>query len=104
MTNVAPDAVAVDDPIDQLMRSIRIPPRPSLLIDLQSELARPTPSPRVIADIITNDVGMAGALLKLANSPFYGAARKATSVEQGINFLGINKCTALVTGLLARRA
>jgi HD-like signal output (HDOD) protein len=104
MTNVAASAVTVDDPIDQLMRSIRIPPRPSLLIDLQRELAQPTPSPRSIAKIITNDVGMAGALLKLANSPFYGAARKATSVEQGINFLGINKCTALVTGLLARRA
>ena len=104
MTNVTANAVATDDPIDQLMRSIRIPPRPSLLIDLQNELAQPTPSPRVIAAIITNDVGMAGALLKLANSPFYGAARKASSVEQGINFLGINKCTALVTGLLARRA
>src|ERR1700746_1186506 len=89
---------------DALLRSIRIPPRPSLLVDLQRELAQPDPSPRAIARIIGNDVGMSGALLKLANSPFYGAARKAKSVEQAINFLGITNCAALLTGLLARQA
>ncbi|WP_338767146.1 HDOD domain-containing protein [Massilia sp. METH4] len=89
---------------DALLRSIRIPPRPSLLVDLQAELADEDPSPRRIARIIGNDVGMSGALLKLANSPFFGAARKAKSVEQAINFLGINQCAALLTGLLARQA
>jgi HD-like signal output (HDOD) protein len=89
---------------DALLRSIRIPPRPSLLVDLQRELAEEDPSPRRIARIIGNDVGMSGALLKLANSPFFGATRKAKSVEQAINFLGINQCAALLTGLLARQA
>ena len=89
---------------DALLRSIRIPPRPSLLVDLQGELGKNDPSPRVIARIIGHDVGMSGALLKLANSPFYGAARKAKSVEQAINFLGINHCAALLTGILAREA
>lgn len=89
---------------EALMRSIRIPPRPSLLVDLQRELARSDPSPRQIARIIGNDVGMSGALLKLANSPFFGAARKAKSVEQAINFLGIDLCASTLTGLLARRA
>jgi HD-like signal output (HDOD) protein len=89
---------------DALLRSIRIPPRPSLLVDLQRELAEDDPSPRRIARIIGNDVGMSGALLKLANSPFFGATRKAKSVEQAINFLGINQCAALLTGLLARQA
>jgi HD-like signal output (HDOD) protein len=89
---------------DALLRSIRIPPRPSLLVDLQQELALPDPSPRKIARIIGSDVGMSGALLKLANSPFFGAARKAKSVEQAINFLGVTQCAALLTGLLAREA
>jgi len=89
---------------DALLRSIRIPPRPSLLVDLQRELAQPDPSPRIIARVIGNDVGMSGALLKLANSPFYGATRKAKSVEQAINFLGINQCAAMLTGILAREA
>ncbi len=105
MTKVAATAKAdEDDPVAALMRSVRIPPRPSLLVDLQRELAEPDPSPRRVARIIANDVGISGALLKLANSPFYGAARKAKSVEQGINFLGVNQCSALVTGMLARQA
>jgi HD-like signal output (HDOD) protein len=105
MTPVAPHAQPDDHAVeDALIRSIRIPPRPSLLVDLQHELAQPDPSPRRIARIIGNDVGMSGALLKLANSPFFGAARKAKSVEQAINFLGINQCAALLTGLLARQA
>ncbi|USX26363.1 HDOD domain-containing protein [Oxalobacteraceae bacterium OTU3CINTB1] len=105
MTTVAAPAMPVENAVEEaLMRSIRIPPRPSLLVDLQRELAQSDPSPRRIARIIGNDVGMSGALLKLANSPFFGAARKAKSVEQGINFLGVDQCAALLTGLLARQA
>ncbi len=105
MTTVAAPALPSENTVeDALMRSIRIPPRPSLLVDLQRELAQPDPSSRVIARIIGNDVGMSGALLKLANSPFFGAGRKAKSVEQAITFLGINQCAALLTGLLARQA
>ncbi len=104
MSKLAVSTSQADDPVEALMRSIRIPPRPSLLVDLQRELAEPDPSPRKIARIIGNDVGISGALLKLANSPFYGAARKAKSVEQAIDFLGVNQCSALITGLLARQA
>jgi HD-like signal output (HDOD) protein len=92
------------DPVDALIRSIRIPPRPSLLADLQRELAAPDPALQTIARIVASDVGMSGALLKLANSPFYGSARRAKSIEQAILFLGINQVAALMTGLLARQA
>lgn len=92
------------DPVEALIKSIRIPPRPSLLTDLQQELALSEPDPGKIAKIIGSDVGMSGALLKLANSPFYGLKRKISSVEQGITFLGINQCAALATSVLVRKA
>jgi HD-like signal output (HDOD) protein len=92
------------DQVDALIKSIRIPPRPSLLADLQRELAAADPSPGAIARIVASDVGMSGALIKLANSPFYGTHRKAKSIEQAILFLGINQVAALMTGLLAREA
>jgi HD-like signal output (HDOD) protein len=95
---------AAEDPVDALIKSIRIPPRPSLLADLQRELASPDPSPETIGRIVASDVGMSGALLKLANSSFYGGRRKAKSVEQAILFLGINQVASLMTGLLARQA
>jgi len=94
---------AAEDPVDALIKSIRIPPRPSLLADLQRELASPDPSPETIGRIVASDVGMSGALLKLANSSVYGG-RKAKSIDQAIMFLGINQVAALMTGLLARQA
>lgn len=104
MSNSAAPANHHDDPVDALIRSIRIPPRPSLLADLQCELGAADPSPETIGRIIARDVGMSGALLKLANSSFYGGKRKAKSIEQAILFLGINQVAALMTGLLARQA
>jgi HD-like signal output (HDOD) protein len=95
---------AAEDPVDALIKSIRIPPRPSLLADLQRELASPDPSPETIGRIVASDVGMSGALLKLANSAVYGGRRKAKSIEQAILFLGINQVASLMTGLLARQA
>ena len=97
-------ASAAEDHVDALIKSIRIPPRPSLLADLQRELASPDPSLEAIGRIVASDVGMSGALLKLANSSIYGGRRKAKSVEQAILFLGINQVAALMTGLLARQA
>jgi HD-like signal output (HDOD) protein len=95
---------AAEDPVDTLIKSIRIPPRPSLLADLQRELSSPDPSPETIGRIVASDVGMSGALLKLANSAIYGGRRKAKSIEQAILFLGINQVASLMTGLLARQA
>ena len=105
MSKLAASATpAPSDPVEALIKSIRIPPRPSLLADLQAELASDDPSPATIARIISSDVGMSGALLKLANSPFFGSARKAKSIEQAILFLGINQVASLMTGLLARQS
>ncbi|MFC3459725.1 MULTISPECIES: HDOD domain-containing protein [Massilia] len=98
--SAAPAAV---DRVDALIKSIRIPPRPSLLADLQAELASSDPSPETIGRIVARDVGMAGALLKLANSSLFGG-RRAKSIEQAIFFLGINQVASLMTGLLARQA
>ena len=94
---------AAEDSVDALIKSIRIPPRPSLLADLQRELASPDPSPNAIGRIVASDVGMSGALLKLANSSVYGG-RKAKSIDQAIMFIGMNQVAALMTGLLARHA
>ena len=103
MPGRASATVPAGDPVDELIKSIRIPPRPSLLADLQAELGCADPSPERIGHIVARDVGMAGALLKLANSSLFGG-RRAKSIEQAILFLGINQVAALMTGLLARKA
>jgi HD-like signal output (HDOD) protein len=49
-------------------------------------------------------VAMAGALLKLANSSFVGMKLKAKSVEQAVMRLGVDQCSLLLTGILARES
>jgi HD-like signal output (HDOD) protein len=100
---VAPAALT-EQSVEKMLNTIRIPPRPSLLFEVQQELARNDPSPKKLSGIIGQDVAMAGALLKLANSAFVGLKLKAKSVEQAVMRLGMDQCSLLLTGILARES
>ena len=96
--------LTTEESVDALIKTIRIPPRPSLLADVQSELAAADPDPRRLTNIIANDVAMSASLLKLANSSFFGLRLKAKSVEHAVNLLGITQCGNLLTGIIARQS
>lgn len=89
--------------VDALVKTIRIPPRPSLLADVQKELAAADPSPRRLAKIIADDVAMSASLLKLTNSSFFGLRLKARSVDHAVDLLGLEQCGLLMTGIIARQ-
>lgn len=93
-----------EEALDQLVKSIGIPPRPSLLADVQHEMAGDDPDPRKIAQLVAKDVAMSAALLKSANSPFFGLKRKVETVEQAASFLGLTQVSSLLMGLIMRRA
>jgi HD-like signal output (HDOD) protein len=93
-----------DAALDALVQSIRIPPRPSLLVDVQLEMGQDDPDPRKIAQLIGKDVAMSASLLKSANSAFFALPRKAETVEQATTLLGLSKCYSLILGLIARKA
>lgn len=90
--------------LDALIKSIGIPPRPSLLADVQREMAAPDPDPKKIALLASKDVAMSAALLKSANSVFFGLKRKAETVVQAASFLGLTQCASLLMGLITRKA
>lgn len=93
-----------EEALDQLIKSIGIPPRPSLLADVQHEMAGDDPDPRRIAQLVAKDVAMSAALLKSANSVFFGLKRKAETVEQAATFLGLTQVTSLLMGLITRQS
>ncbi|HTD02549.1 HDOD domain-containing protein [Undibacterium sp.] len=86
------------------MKTIRIPPRPSLLADVQRELSAHDPDPRKLAKIIADDVALSASLMKLTNSSFFGLRLKASSVEHAVDLLGLNQCSLLLAGIIARQA
>lgn len=90
--------------VDSLLKTIRIPPRPSLLVEMQKELNKDEPSARGLAKIIANDVSLAASLLKLTNSSFFGLRLKAQSVDHAVGLIGTNQTGMLMTGILARQS
>lgn len=102
-TQAAPK-LTTEQSVDALIKTIRIPPRPSLLADVQAELAADDPDPRRLTKIIANDVAMSASLLKLANSSFFGLRLKAKSVEHAVNLLGMTQCGNLLTGIIAKQS
>jgi HD-like signal output (HDOD) protein len=90
--------------VDSLIKTIRIPPRPSLLVEMQKELNKEEPSAQGLSKIIANDVSLAASLLKLTNSSFFGLRLKAQSVDHAVGLLGTNQTGMLMTGIIARQS
>ncbi|GLS25322.1 HDOD domain-containing protein [Marinibactrum halimedae] len=91
-----------DEQIKFVLQGITVPPQPQIMVDLQMEQLSPNCSLQNIAKLISQDVGLAGSVIKTVNSPFLGLSNKITSVKQAVNLLGINSVVNLVNGLSIR--
>jgi len=88
--------------IQKTLQGISIPPRPQVLVRLDSELARDDPDPGVVVRLISSDVVLSAAMLKTVNSPFFGLSRRIGSVAQAVNMLGLKTTARIVSGLVLR--
>ncbi|MEC9410992.1 MAG: HDOD domain-containing protein, partial [Pseudomonadota bacterium] len=79
-----------------------MPPQPQVLVDLQMEQMSPDPDPRSIAKLISQDVGLTGAILKVVNSEAYNLSPPSTSVEHAVNLIGIDSVINVIHGLAIR--
>ncbi len=89
---------------DRVAREIGIPPCPEILARFAAEMGQPDPDLRKLAALTGADAGLSAALIKTVNSPFYGLASKATSVQQALSILGLRAGANLLTGLMLRNA
>ena len=96
------NAEVLVDNVEDILRGITIPSPPQILADLQLELAMPDPDLGQMADLISRDAGIAGGVLKTANSPFYGFSSRVTSIQQAVMLLGIKTVVNIVNTLCLR--
>lgn len=89
---------------EKLIASVAIPPRPAIVNSVMEERSKPEPDLRRIAQLVSTDVGMAAAVLKTINSPFFGLRRQVTSIEHAVSLLGMKNISALVMSLSLRNA
>ena len=90
--------------VEQLLKGVSIPPRPTLLIDVDQELKRQDPDMKRIASLIGKDVGVSAAMLKTLNSPLFALRSKVGNVSQAVMMLGARNVQNVVTGLVLRNS
>lgn len=90
--------------LETLLKQITIPPRPTLLIELDNELKRPEPDIRTVAALVGKDVGISASMLKTLNSPLFALRSKIGNIAQAVQVLGMRNVRNIVTGLALRQS
>jgi len=94
----------IDDSMRSAIRDIGIPPRPTVLVQIDQEMQKDEPDFSRLAKILGTDVALAAALLKTANSPFFGFDKKVRSVQEALLVLGLKLVIQTVAGLSLKKA
>ena len=81
-----------------------IPPRPTVLIEIEREMSKEDPDFSFLARIISADVSLSAALLKITNSPYYGLDRKVRSVPEALLILGLKLTIQTIAAIELKKA
>lgn len=81
------------------IRNIGIPPRPTILTRIHSEMGKDEPDFRMLADIISSDVALSAGIMKVANSPFFAFSKKVRSVPEALLVLGLKVTVQTIAGI-----
>ncbi len=71
-------------------------PLPATAVQLLALLDQPDTSLRKIADVASRDVGIAAAMLRMANSPIFGMRGRVGSIGEAIRLIGTAQARLLV--------
>ena len=89
---------------ETLLKSMVIPPRPAILLELEQEQLKPEPDFDYISKLISSDLTLSAAVLKTVNSPFFQLSNRVASVYQALQLLGLKNLGYIVRGVLLRNA
>lgn len=98
------DQFIKSEALQKLLESVKLPPLPQTLIDLNRLIKSEYPDINKMAQVIQRDAGISGLLLKTVNSPLFALRSEVLSINHAINMLGTGYVTDIVTGLLLRQA
>lgn len=99
----AASAQPLREQLEISVRSIGIPPRPAVLAEVDAEMRRDDPDYRRINEIIGADVGLAAAVIKVANSAYFGMGRHVRNVPDALLVLGLRLTVHTIAGIILQR-
>jgi len=85
-----------DEAIRRIVGKIgRLPALPRIYGELTQALSQENTNARKVASILKQDMAVCAKLLQMVNSSFFRLARKVTSIEQAVTYLGIETIRSL---------
>ena len=92
------------DELEHLLSSIKIPPRPTVIEEINSEKNKAYPNIAKFGQIISKDMALTAAMLKTANSPFFGLRIKIETAQAAVITMGINTALGIIIGIALKNA
>ena len=77
-------------------REVKVPSLPEVFLRLDEAINSPRCSLGDIGDILKEDTGLSGRLLKIANSPFYNFPSKIDTITRALTLVGTQQLRDLV--------
>jgi putative nucleotidyltransferase with HDIG domain len=73
-----------------------LPAMPRIAAEIMEKLSNPSVLPSDIHNLVAKDQGLAARVLKVANSPYYGATRSISTLKDAILFMGLDSVKSVV--------
>lgn len=94
-----PHSDAIESRMKIEIRDIGIPPRPTILAQIEQETAKDEPDFIHLAKLLSKDVGLAAGVIKIANSPYFSFGKKVPTVQEALLVLGLKVVVKTLAGL-----
>jgi len=91
-----------EEKMSAVISGFQVPVKPEILSQIQLLMDEEVPSIEDVSTLISSDVGLSAAILKIINSPFYGMNRRISEIKQAVMMLGLKTINGLVTALLLK--
>ncbi len=88
----------LNDTLELIKRSAAIPTLPQVAVRFLELTQSPDFTHDQLVEVLSTDPGMAGEILRLANSALFGMSRKVTSLRYALVLLGVKRVRSLVLG------
>ncbi len=85
--------------LDKISRIEHLPVLPRAYTRITDELSKGEPSPKLVGEIVAEDVGLTANILKLVNSAYFGLARPISVPQQAVIILGVNVIRSVILSL-----
>ncbi len=89
--------------LESALNETGIPSRPAILDRVHVEMEKAEPDLNLLARIISADVALAGGLISIANSPYFGFHARVRSVNEALMILGLDVACRAIAGLILRK-